>query len=85
MSNLGKVGKCAMCKENKLLVSGRFSEGSPPYNSSYEWLICADCEKTRFLCEICQESTNSSSYEHHLRSKHTIDELAKKISDDKTK
>jgi hypothetical protein len=79
MSNLGKIGKCAICGENKRLVSGRFSEGSPR-STGYEWLICMDCQNIRLLCEICQESTILESYERHLL-KHSKEELARQLSD----
>jgi hypothetical protein len=79
----GKVGTCAICGETKPLLFGHFSE-SYKSNPGHEWLICKDCANIRFLCEICEEQTTSLSYERHLKLKHTREQLAKKISDDKT-
>jgi hypothetical protein len=86
MSNWGKVGKCDMCGESKLLVSGYSSEGAPPDNSVNEWLICIDCQNTRakmnFRCSICDEHTTLPLFKKHLI-KHTVDQLAGKIYSDK--
>ena len=78
---IDQMDMCDSCTEDKkIFFIGKVKQYGRPDRTAF---LCKDCFKSRCFCSICFKETTYSSYEKHLLNKHTKEQLADQLLNEK--
>lgn len=76
-----KIDTCDGCaKDKKIIFIGKVNQYDRPERTTH---LCKNCFHELCFCSICFEKTTYSSYERHLLKKHTSNQMAKLLLNEK--
>lgn len=81
MTEIGDKSTCNRCLEEKKIFC--ITKIKRYDQSEDKTFLCEECFNDMCFCVICLEKTNYSSYEQHLLDKHTKEEMAKQLLNEK--
>lgn len=78
---IGQMDICDSCtKEKKIFFMGKVKQYDRPERTTS---LCDECFNSQCYCAICLEKTAYSSYERHLLNKHTKEQMAEQLLNQK--
>ena len=80
-TQLGQIDICDGCaKDKKIIFIGKVKQYDRPERTTS---LCRDCFHELCFCSICFEKTTYSSYKRHLLKKHTTNQMAIQLLNEK--
>ena len=80
-TELGQIDICDGCtKDKKIVFYGKVKQNDKPERTT---LLCKRCFHKQCFCPICSKKTTYLSYEKHLLKKHTLNQMAKLLLNEK--
>lgn len=78
---VGQIDMCDSCtKDRKIFFMAKVKQYLGPERTTF---LCEECFHRRCFCAICCGNTTYSSYERHLIDKHTIEQMANQLLNEK--